>query len=128
MKDQFIVFLLVAFFLLASVSCEPKRDEELSFPEKVKSVERFFHLYLRFSARIKSITNYNASERELALAKFLEIHDELLELLSSAGDEVERSSIDIILQYLDKNVQKSVLMRKNSLWSKIMNVVYSIVD
>lgn len=113
MKVQFS-FLVVFLLLLALVSCDQKEFQDLSYPEKVKSIERFFRLYFRYSARIKSIAEYNQSEKVLALLQFLEIHDELLELLSSADDGIERSSIEIILRYLDKNLQKSVLMKKDA--------------
>lgn len=119
---------LVIFFLLALVSCDQKQFQKLSYPEKVKSVERFFRLYFRYAARIKSIAAYNESEKDLALVQFLEIHDELLELLSSAENRIERSSIEIILQYLDKNVQKSVLMKKTGLWPKLKHRVYSFFE
>lgn len=71
-------------------------------------------MFLKYAKQIRTISEYPESERNLALAKFVEIHDELLFHFITADSLVNVSAIKALLQYLNYHIQNSALMRSSA--------------
>lgn len=88
---------------------------------KLTSFDNSIRRFLYCVKKIKSISKYPADQKDLAFSKFMEIHDELLDLFLNADSDVEMKSIKILLIYLEKSIKKSPLFKKKLAPSGILS-------
>lgn len=88
---------------------------------KLASFDNSIVLFLNYMKKIKSISKYKVDQKSQAFSKFMEIHDELLDLFINADSNVEIKSIKILLIYLEKSIKKSPLFRKKPAPSGILS-------
>lgn len=104
MRSGVIIFLMLSVFLTFETS---NGDSQILI--EMSSLNQSLIQFLKYAAKIKSISMYPPSQRNKALSKFMEIHDELLNIYMLAKNDESELKIAVLLKYLEMNVQKSVL-------------------
>lgn len=95
---------------VGSLSVLPSRD--------LTSIDKSFMTFVTYANKIHAIAKYPESQRELALSKFLEIHDELLSLYFVADPELDDKTIELLMELLKIQMKKSVLVKPKNFLSK----------
>lgn len=101
-KSLIICLALVSGLTFESVSSKSITLNKVK-PQKDSSLH--FNEFLLISKKINSISKY--SDRTLAFSKIMDIHDDLLALES----QLDTFSIEVLREYLKKQLMKSVLLR-----------------
>ena len=80
--------------------------------KNIESMDALLFKFVNFSYKIKTISKYPESARNLAFDKFMEIHDELLVEMMTAKNEEEAKAYQVLLKYLNRHINKSSLIKK----------------
>ncbi len=116
-KIMIVIKHLVAFFLLTS--CFIVKSAPVNLTNNVKAhqnqnlaaVDKSLAMFLKYALKLKKISEYTGNERGQAFSKFMEIHDELINSFDSAEDEIQASTIKLLLKYLERQVKNSALLK-----------------
>lgn len=123
-----INFLIICLMLVSSLTFEPvisitplfmgdiinpkervERKMSVKIAQELLSVNESLRTLVHFGKKIHSISEYSESEKQLALLKFLEIHDELLNSYFSDDVHMTDSMLRTLLKMLNNNMKQSVL-------------------
>ena len=125
MRVKLIVMALLVIFEIASAnrtlsSARIKMISRLG-AEKTKvdmtKIDTALYYFIKFSRDIEELAHYSPSEKNLALAKFMDIHDELLKQFDG-NSKFEGKILKLLMQLLDKSISRSIL---NNSWATLMS-------
>lgn len=103
-KLRIVLFMFLQFLCLIN-SIESEQTNKLN----LKKIDKALFYYIKYHQEIQSLSSLN-SDPDNVLTRFMQIHDELLNLFSG-NSVIEMKMVNKLLEVLQESVQKIYLVK-----------------